>query len=324
MMISRRYRRIITVWISCATILFVTHHFYPGLIGDTELPRPQINEYTPIGDEIPLTEEKELVVASMAGDDVSWLEEFFDTWKRNVYIVNNASAPLTVPINKGREAMPFLTYIITRYNTLPDVSIFIHSLRYQWHNEDPMYDGLPVLKRLRLSHVKSRGFVALRCSWTMGCPAELHPLHPSTKSDDRSQNERAYAAAFRHFFPEDEVPEVVGAHCSSQFAVSRSRIRARPQEFYQQVRKWVLDTELGDQISGRVMEYMWHIIFGMPAVDCQEAGECFCQTFGLCNLKCDGKECEKRYILPQYANIPSGWPEVGPGANGWPAIGWAD
>jgi hypothetical protein len=256
MMTSRRYRRILTICLACAIILFITHHFYPGLIGDLEAPRPSINEYTPIGEEIPRPEEKELVVASMAGDDVSWLEDHFDTWKRNVYVVNNASAPLTVPINKGREAMPFLTYIITRYNTLPDVSIFIHSLRYQWHNEDPMYDGLPVLKRLRLSHVQTRGFVALRCSWTMGCPAELHPLNPSTASDDRSQNERAYAAAFSHFFPEDKVPEAVGAHCSSQFAVSRERIRARPLEFYQKVRRWILETELADQISGRVVEYM--------------------------------------------------------------------
>lgn len=61
---------------------------------------------------LPAREEKELVVASMNGDDTSWLDEFFDDWKKNVYIVNNASAPLTVPKNKGREAMPFLTYEI--------------------------------------------------------------------------------------------------------------------------------------------------------------------------------------------------------------------
>lgn len=54
--------------------------------------------------------EKELVVASMAADDTSWLDEFFGDWTKNVYVVNNRSAPLTVPMNKGREAMPFLTY----------------------------------------------------------------------------------------------------------------------------------------------------------------------------------------------------------------------
>ncbi|KAF2022409.1 hypothetical protein BU24DRAFT_418039 [Aaosphaeria arxii CBS 175.79] len=260
----------------------------------------------------------------MEGDDTGWLDEFFDDWAKNVYVVDSTSAHLTVPKNKGREAMPFLTYIIDRYDTLPKVSIFIHSLRYQWHNEDPMYDGVPVLKRLRLKHVAERGFVALRCSWTMGCPAEISPLNPSDGKDDRSQNEAAYAGVFRHLFPGEPVPEKVGAHCSSQFAVSAARIQARPRRQYENIRNWLLETNLDDQISGRVIEYMWHIIFGMDAIDCQDAGECFCQTFGLCNLTCTKEACEKRYILPQYAKMPKGWPDVGPGTSGWPEKGWAD
>jgi hypothetical protein len=187
-----------------------------------------------------------------------------------------------------------------------------------------MYDGVPVLKRLRLEHIQKRGYVALRCSWTMGCPAELHPTRPSTGTDDRSQNEAAYASVFKELFPGEIVPDVIGAHCSSQFAVSRKRIHAKPKAWYEKIRNWLLETKLDDQISGRVIEYMWHMIFGMPPVDCQDAGECFCETFGLCNLTCSDRECEKRYILPQYATIPEGWPEVGPGLNGWPAKGWAD
>jgi hypothetical protein len=216
------------------------------------------------------------------------------------------------------------SYIIDRYDSLPNVSIFIHSLRYQWHNEDPMYDGIPVLQRLRLEQVQKRGYVSLRCSWLMGCPAELHPTRSSNNTDDRSQNERAYADAFRLFFPDRDVPAEVGAHCSSQFAVSRERVREQPKSFYEKIRSWLLETKLDDQISGRVIEYLWHIIFGMPAVDCQDAGECFCQTFGLCNLTCTDSACEKRYRLPKYAQIPAGWPGVGSGENGWPERGWAD
>ncbi|KAF2729848.1 hypothetical protein EJ04DRAFT_537609 [Polyplosphaeria fusca] len=260
----------------------------------------------------------------MKGDDTSWLDQHFASWKKNIYTVNDPSAPLTVPKNKGREAMPFLTYIITRYPTLPHTSIFIHSLRYQWHNEDPMYDGIPPLTHLNLSRVQARGYHSLRCTWTMGCPAELHPTSPSSDNDDRSQNERAWASVFSTFFPDTPVPEKVGAHCSSQFAVSRARIHALPLEKYVQIRDWLLSTPLPDQISGRVLEYMWHFIFGMGAVDCEDAGTCFCEGFGLCGLKCSERECEKRYVLPQFATIPNGWPEVGPGENGWPAKGWAD
>jgi len=54
-------------------------------------------------------EEKELVVASLMRDRVKWLNESFPTWKRNVYVVDKRDAELTVPKNKGREAMVFLT-----------------------------------------------------------------------------------------------------------------------------------------------------------------------------------------------------------------------
>jgi hypothetical protein len=66
------------------------------------------------------------------------------------------------------------------------------------------------------------------------------------------------------------------------------------------------------------------VIMQMPPVDCQPAGECFCQAFGLCNLTCTEGSCGKRYKLPQYSAIPDGWPEKGAGENGWPALGWND
>jgi hypothetical protein len=187
-----------------------------------------------------------------------------------------------------------------------------------------MYNGVPVLKRLRLEHVQKRGYVALRCSWAMGCPAELRPLSPSSNNDDRSRTEQAYAGVFRRFFPDQEVPKIVGAHCSSQFAVSRDRLRARPKKEYERIREWLVQTDLEDQISGRIIEYMWHIVFGMDSVDCQDAGSCFCEVFGLCNLTCNREGCEKRYILPKYAAMPKGWPETGPGTDGWPEKGWTD
>lgn len=271
-----------------------------------------------------ITPEKELVVASLAGDDISWLDEPFSDWKTNIYVVNDPNASLTVPKNKGREAMAYLTYIIDRYHTFPDVAVFIHSLRYQWHNEDPLYDGVPVLRSLQLNHVQKRGYVSLRCTWALGCPAELHPLSPSKGTDDRSQNEAAYSSVFRTLFPNATVPEVVGAHCSSQFAVSRERVQERPKSEYERIRDWLLETELADQISGRVLEYSWHIIMQMPPVDCQPAGQCFCETFGLCNLTCTESGCDKRYKLPQFSTIPQGWPEKGSGENGWPALGWSD
>ena len=51
----------------------------------------------------------ELVVASIRSDDVSWLQKYLPQWKANIYVVDDKSAPLTTPLNKGREAMVYLT-----------------------------------------------------------------------------------------------------------------------------------------------------------------------------------------------------------------------
>ena len=75
----------------------------------------------------------------MKGEDTSWLGEYFPDWQANVYVMNERSADLTVAKNKGRESMAYLTYLIDNYDDLPEYMVFLHSLRYQWHNEDPMY-----------------------------------------------------------------------------------------------------------------------------------------------------------------------------------------
>lgn len=54
---------------------------------------------------------KEMVVASMKSDDTSWLTEYFPDWSRSIYVVDDKKAPLTVPYNKGRESMVYLTYV---------------------------------------------------------------------------------------------------------------------------------------------------------------------------------------------------------------------
>lgn len=55
------------------------------------------------------TLEKDLVVASMMKDDVSWLYDNFPEWHKSIYVVDDKQAKLTVDLNKGRESMVYLT-----------------------------------------------------------------------------------------------------------------------------------------------------------------------------------------------------------------------
>lgn len=52
----------------------------------------------------------EMVVASMSSENTTWLDQYLLDWKKNIYVVDDETARFTVPINKGREAMVFLTY----------------------------------------------------------------------------------------------------------------------------------------------------------------------------------------------------------------------
>jgi hypothetical protein len=307
-----------------------------------------------------------IVVASQKSEDATWLEKYFPRWEQNIYRVDNPNAPLTVPKNKGRESMVYLTcvlstdyqtqaianvlcsYIIDNYDNLPDNILFIHPNRYQWHNDDPDYDGLPMLRHFQIPYLEQEGYVNIRCAWSLGCPNEIKPLQEEGEHREAVHAGGDYKKAFEVLFPEWEVPSAVGVSCCAQFAATKEKIRERKREDYVRYRDWLIKTELDDSISGRVFEYSWHsklslvnsisnqrlsalrftvtqlavlrsdhmltpaVIFGKKPVHCPSAKDCYCKVFGLCNLTCPDKgSCNGRYILPPFSSLPEGWPLMG-------------
>lgn len=109
-----------------------------------------------------------------------------------------------------------------------------------------------MLKRFEFSYLASEGYVNLRCTWSPGCPSAIKPLGVE---DDVSIH---YKEAFEMLFPEKEVPTKVGGSCCSQFAVTAEKIKERKRDEYVRYRKWLLHTELADEVAGRILEYSWH------------------------------------------------------------------
>ncbi|KAL1997840.1 hypothetical protein VTN02DRAFT_627 [Thermoascus thermophilus] len=261
-----------------------------------------------------------LVVASTKHENTSWLLEYFPRWQHRIYVVDDAQAALTVPRNKGREAMVYLTYIIDHYDRLPANMLFLHAQRFQWHNDDPDYDGLALLRRFRFAYLRQRGYVNLRCVWVIGCPVEIRP--EEVRSAESSAEARSSSAenstadifktAFQELLPDTPVPRAVGVSCCAQFAVTRATVRRRPRAEYVRYRAWLERSELDDAVTGRVFEYLWHVIFGQDPIHCPPAADCYCNVYGRCGLACphDGR-CERQYSLPPYATLPEGWPRVG-------------
>lgn len=58
--------------------------------------------------------EKELVLAAMQASNMSWVEENLSDWQVNIYRADakHEDVGLTVPVNKGNEAMVYLTYVL--------------------------------------------------------------------------------------------------------------------------------------------------------------------------------------------------------------------
>lgn len=96
----------------------------------------------------------------------------------------------------------------------------------------------------------------LRCVWEYGCPVELKPNGVMNEKSLRA--ERVFLEAYRELFVEGEVPDEVGVSCCAQFAVTRERVVRRSKGDYERMRRWLVGTEIDDEVSGRVFEYSWH------------------------------------------------------------------
>ena len=162
--------------------------------------------------------------------------------------------------------MAYLSYIIDHYAYLPAVIAFLHPHRdgffSSWHTDTPLHSNVDAMRTLNLSYIMDTGYVNLRCKHSPGClEKDIHNAHVTTET---------YMDLFKGTSTEvhntDSVPKLVGAACCAQFAVSKTQVHKRPVKDYEEFRRWLLDTELDDAKSGRVLEYLWHIIFGRNAV----------------------------------------------------------
>jgi hypothetical protein len=227
---------------------------------------------------------KMLVITRTTHEDVSWITDAFQDSENigtTVYVADDPSAPFHPPENKGHEVMVYLTYIIDQYDSLSDISIFMHAHRYAWHNNDILeLDAVEMITRLSPERVQREGFVNLRCNWNPGCP---NWLHPGAVEEDRNKKEEVeFAKAWSELFPGDPIPQVVAATCCAQFALSRDRIQSLPKSKYIYLRDWLLRTPLRDSISGRVWEYVWHFVFTGQHIVCPKEHICYCDAFGIC------------------------------------------
>lgn len=229
---------------------------------------------------------RNLVMVHTKVEDVSWAFKHLDGAQDLTifdYCVDCPNPSNHIPKNKGHEVMPYLTYIIDHYDSLPDVSIFMHAHRFAWHNNELLDgDAVEMIKRLSLPKVVRDGYFNMRCSYDPGCPDHLHPnLKPEELSISRPQ-EVYMALVWDQIFPGEKVPEVLAQPCCAQFAVSAERIRLVPLARFKSIQRWLIGVDLPDKITGRIWEYAWQFLFTGQAVFCPEPYIAYCDGFGVC------------------------------------------
>lgn len=226
---------------------------------------------------------KSLVMAKTKKENTTWTESELEGtgWNVSLYVVDDPTAPLHTPKNKGHEAMVYLTYMIDNYDNLPDIIAFTHAHQFAWHNEEIFeFDAAEMLRHLSLERVTREGYMNMRCNWSPGCPNWLKP--GAMDEDGGKKEEKLIAKAWSEIFPDMDIPQVLSQPCCAQFALTRERVLTIPRERLMHYRQWVLNTNLRDTMSGRVLEYIWHLVFTGQEVLCPTQNACLCDGFGIC------------------------------------------
>ncbi|KAK0252944.1 hypothetical protein B0A54_09737 [Friedmanniomyces endolithicus] len=239
---------------------------------------------------------KAIIMGKLSSEETSWVASELPDWQAFIYVVDlpaNQTSPtgLRTRMNKAREALPYLTYITDHYPHFPDVMVFVHAHRAgypeAWHTDAKKNDAVNMLRELQLNFVLERGYVNLRCIEAPGCPDEIRPWREP--ADPEKVPEQIYPLVYAEFFnrtvaeTRQEV-ELVASTCCAQFAVSREQILRREKADYVRYMKYLEETEYSDAHIGRVLEYMWHIMFGQSAVHCENVKVCWCKVYGRCEV----------------------------------------
>jgi hypothetical protein len=228
----------------------------------------------------PSLPDRVIVIAKLPTDDTRWVHTDLPDWQSAIYDIDtedehNTSTldPLTNSTlrtlrNKGMEANAYLTYIVQNYNNLPSTIAFIHPHRdgypIAWHTDNNEHSNVVSLQTLNINFIQSNGYANLRCVNDPGCPHEVMPFR--NPPEDHRTIEAAMPDAWRDLFNNTDVPHILATPCCAQFAVSSKQVQKRPLEAYKKYYTWLMETPLKDETSGRVFEYLWHILFGQDPV----------------------------------------------------------
>lgn len=165
--------------------------------------------------------------------------------------------PLRIIPNRGSESIAYLTAIIEHYDDLPDIMLFMHGHRFSWHTlmaQDWILRRLATHPPTDPTLASSKGYHALGCleRWRNDI-SQLFPtdIDANWQSNNGPRWHEALAARFTQAWREHlgeayqlPLPEYVRVPTAASFAASKEAILRRPKAFYEELRNWLLTTNI--------------------------------------------------------------------------------
>jgi hypothetical protein len=208
-----------------------------------------------------------VIFAESPDMDITWIKQF-PAFDFHLFPFKSPQKEMDgrIPVNRGKEAMTYLTFIIQNYEKLPEKMAFIHGHHTSWHQKDKVWT---FFQDIQLSKLNSY-FNFRACEYNPS--KNIWKSYPSNRWRSHGtppQQQATYKKFWQEFNMTGKYgfPDIVSkglntaSYCCAQFFVTKKQILNQPKEFYIDLRKWLINTPMEDYYSSRVLEYLWSIIF---------------------------------------------------------------
>jgi len=194
------------------------------------------------------------VVCARYKRNVDFLSRFAEIAPVDILIYDKECPenPHNIPVNKGNEASVYLKYIVDYYDQLSEYTFFIQDEEFAWHhsgsivekfreaiNANQKYYNINDLAHWNKPNLITPHLYQILLQWYSEFVEEYIPLSKVPNADDLIYDHRGAA----------------------QFLVHRDLIRGLPKVFYERLYNWIITTDLSNYISGRLLEWTWHIFW---------------------------------------------------------------
>jgi hypothetical protein len=194
-----------------------------------------------------LSNERIIILISHYSEDLFWIKNINKPFIIASKNINNKT--LYNPINKGDEAMAYLSYIVKYYDTLPEFTFFCHGHYIDWHQNN------------RIDYIINN----------LKYDKEYDNINNLSLDDVHVDFNNPYYKNLVNVWDElfqkelGDVQDKYLEKCCAQFIVHRNRIRLRTKSFYNTILNYIINNNKNKNI-GYVLEYIWHVIFGEPNI----------------------------------------------------------